>query len=144
VSIRDSLLSLSIANSSQQLYDFAINNKACPPSISTSNKCSCLYPNVLSLGRRLAGEQTSTMTRIALMSHDTVTELCVHPVCLGVHKPEQWQQFMGRLASAVGDALLPTASGTRGKRAQGDEVEQGHEREGGDNQGMIQAEQGIV
>jgi hypothetical protein len=54
--IEDSLLMLSVANiNSQQLYVFLMNNKAFPPSISTSNKCNYLFPSSES---SLAGEQT--------------------------------------------------------------------------------------
>jgi hypothetical protein len=37
-----------------------MNNKASPPSINTSNKCSYLFPYVPSLESRLTGEQTVT------------------------------------------------------------------------------------
>jgi hypothetical protein len=59
LSIEDSLQLLSAGNvNSQQLYVFAMNNKASPPSINASNKCSYLFPYYPSLEGGLAGEQT--------------------------------------------------------------------------------------
>jgi hypothetical protein len=58
--IEDSLLLLSVANvNSQQLYVFAVNSKASPPSVNSSDKCSHLFPYLPSLEICLAGEEDS-------------------------------------------------------------------------------------
>jgi hypothetical protein len=59
LSIKDSLLLLSVANINfQQLCVFAMDDKASPTSVNTSNKCGYLFPFFPSLERQLAGEQT--------------------------------------------------------------------------------------
>jgi hypothetical protein len=42
----------------QQLYVFAMNNKASPPSTNPTKKCRDLFPYFPSLEGRLAGEHT--------------------------------------------------------------------------------------
>jgi hypothetical protein len=59
LSTENSLLLLSAANvNSPAVYVFSMNDKACPHSINTSDKCSYLFPYFPSLESRLAGEQT--------------------------------------------------------------------------------------
>jgi hypothetical protein len=51
----------------QQLYVFAMNNKASPPSTNPTKKCRALFPYLPSLESRLAGEHTvhgTLMTRM--------------------------------------------------------------------------------
>jgi hypothetical protein len=46
----------------QQLYCFAMNNKAYPPSTDTTKKCRALFRYFPSLEGRLAGEHTVRVT----------------------------------------------------------------------------------
>jgi hypothetical protein len=62
----EEITSLTIVNSAnvilQQLYVFAMNNKASPPSTNTTKKYRDLFPYFLSLESRLTGEHTVAPT----------------------------------------------------------------------------------
>jgi hypothetical protein len=64
----------------QELYVFAMNNKAPSPSANISNKCSCIFSHFPSLERCLAGEQSVHWTRANRLGIPNLFRFAAHVI----------------------------------------------------------------